>query len=142
MDAGIYMLGLIILLFTLVFGMFDVNVNSSMKQNLYESVRSANQNALLELEAKYQEGEELTTIEMLEEWLSEFAQNNDLSYSELKINFVQMETEPPVYLVYIEGHKDQYKVLGSGTMDAFVKYHSGSTLITDDVPDAGEGEGE
>lgn len=127
MDAGIYMLGLVIILFSLVFGMFDVNLNSSMKQNLFESVRAANQDALYDLQDDYNARKVLTTASMLEAWLIDFAKSADLSYKELVINFVQIETDPPLYLVYVEGHKDKYVVISG---DAYASYYSGATIIT------------
>ena len=127
MDVGIYMLGFIIIIFSIVFGMFDLNLNASMKQNLFDSVRSANQNALIELQDEYNNLERLTTPQMLESWLYSFALSEDLSYDELVINFVQIETEPPLYLVYAQGNKEKYAVL---TGDAYAAYYSGTTIIT------------
>ena len=127
MEAGVSMFGTIILIFMIVFGMLDVSLNSSMKHEMYESVRSANQNALIEMEEDYKTGVTLTTPQMLETWLAEFSQTHDMSFDELKINFVQMETDPPLYLVYVEGYKGQY-VMFSG--DARAVYYNGSTIIT------------
>jgi len=129
MDVGVYILGGIILLFSIVFGMLDVNLNSSMKQNLFESVRAANQNALLEMEEAYESREILTTTRMIETWLSEFASSEDLRYEEIKLNFIQMETDPPLYLVYAEGFNDRYVMISA---DAYASYFSGATIITKD----------
>ena len=127
MDAGIYILGGIILLFSLVFGMFDANLNNTMKQDLYESVRAANQNALIALEQDYKNSISLTTAGMIESWLAEFALNNALDYETLRISFVQVETEPPLYLMYVEGFKDEYVVVSG---DAYAAFYSGTTIIT------------
>lgn len=127
MDIGVYILGCIILTFTIIFGMFDMNLNNSMKQNLFESVRATNQNALFALQDDYNNLRQLTTPRMLEEWLIAFAKNRDLSYTDLVVNFVQIENEPPLYLVYVEGYKEQYAILSE---EAYAAYYSGSTLIT------------
>ena len=127
MDVGIYMLGLIIILFSIVFGMFDMNLNSSMKQNLFESVRSANQDALYDLQDDYNNRRVLTTEKMLEAWLIDFAKSAGLPYKELVINFVQIETDPPLYLVYVEGYKENYVIISG---EAYAAYHSGATIIT------------
>ena len=127
MDVGVYVLGFIIILFSIVFGMFDVNLNSSMKQNLFESVRAANQNALIEMQEGYNQRDVITTPMMLDLWLCDFAKSADLEYEDLEINFVQIETEPPLYLVYVEGYKENYAVFAG---DANASYFSGATIIT------------
>jgi len=113
--------------FSLVFGMFDMNLNQSMKQNLFESIRSANQNALYDVQDDYNNQEVLTTPMMLEAWLIDFAGSEDLKYKDLVINFVQLETEPPLYLVYVKGYKDKYAVISE---DAYAAYYSSTTIIT------------
>jgi len=127
LDIGAYILGFIIVTFSLVFGMFDMNLNQSMKQNLFESIRSANQNALYDVQDDYNNQEVLTTPMMLEAWLIDFAGSEDLKYKDLVINFVQLETEPPLYLVYVKGYKDKYAVISE---DAYAAYYSSTTIIT------------
>lgn len=129
MDFGVYILGAIILLFSIVFGLLDFNLNASMKQNLFESVRAANQEALYTLEENYDNRQILTSAQMIETWLMEFASSKDLNYKEIQINFLQLETEPPLYLVYAKGFNDKYVIVSS---DAYAEYFSGATIITRD----------
>jgi len=127
MDVGVYILGATVLLFSIVFGLLDFNINASMKQNLFESVRAANQNSLISLESKYGNREILTTCQMIETWLCEFASDRDLNYKEVEIDFVQVETEPPLYLVNVKGFVDKYAIVSE---DAYAEYFSGATIIS------------
>ena len=99
-----------------------------MKQETFEAVRSANQNGLKEYLNDYNQYELFTTAEMLEKWIVNFVNANSLNYKELNIGFVKLETDPPLYLVTIEGYKDQYAVL---TKDAYVRYTSGTLIVSD-----------
>lgn len=126
MDLAAYMYLFVIMVFSLVFGMIDVNAGASTRQNLFESVRDANQSALYTIQDEYEERKVITTPQMMEAWLMSYITDEDLRYENITLNFVQMETEPPLYLVYIEGRRDEYIIVSS---DAYDKYISGATIF-------------
>lgn len=120
----------LIMIFVFSFIMMDFNSNLRMKEDAYESVRAANQDALLDLQENYNNYEELNTAAMVERWLANFVNNEDLTWKEIQINFVQIETDPPAYLMQVKGTKKTgYAIVKK---DAYINFHSGSTIITDD----------
>jgi len=100
-----------------------------MKHSLFETVRAANQNSLLSLQQDYEKGKSLTTPQMLEEWISQFVTQNSLNYNSITLGFVQLETDPPLYLVTAEGKKNNYTIIQD---QAYVRYTSGTLLIHDE----------
>lgn len=129
MEISIRLFFVVIFTFWFTFLMVDFNHNISMKHDSYESVRASNQDSLLDLQKHYDEYEELNTAVMLEEWLVNFVDNNNLSWDEIEIGFVQIETDPPLYLVNIEGYLDSYAIVNK---DAFVSFYSGTTILSKD----------
>lgn len=135
MDTPVITFFLVIVMFIFSFLMVDVDSNVQMKTDAYESVRAANQNALLDLQDKYDEYDELNTPAMVEEWLANFLSKNNIAWKEITINFVQIETDPPAYLMSVEGHKQSgYAIIkgGAANDNAIVKFSSGATIISDD----------
>lgn len=126
MEIGGYGLMWVCVIFTLMFGMLDLTKNGSANQNIFNSIRYANQNALYDVQPDYESRETLTSAQMLEVWLEEFAQNADMEYNDIVLNFAQIETEPPLYLVYAKGYKDQYRIL---TAEAYYEFLNGSTIL-------------
>lgn len=121
-----------ILIFMFTFLLFDVNKNLGLKQDAYETIRASNQNALLDLEDKYNDYEELNTPAMLEQWLVNFINNNNIKWEDIEIEFIQLETDPPLYLVGIEGYKESYTIVNKRT---YIRFHNGSTIISKESED-------
>lgn len=126
MNLAAYMYCFTVLIFALVFGMIDVNAANSSLQNQFESVRDANQSALYTVQEDYNQRKVLTTPQMMEAWLTSFLTDRDLRYEDITLNFVQIETDPPLFLVSVEGYRDDYMIL---TKDAVTGYYSGSTIL-------------
>lgn len=129
MDMPVKVLGILCITLSLLFMSLDIYKNQQMIQSEFESNRSANQGSLLDLQEKYNNNETLSTVEMLNAWLVNFINTHGLAYENVRLGFVQMESDPPLYLVTIEGYEDDYAIL---TKDAYVRYTSGAMIITDD----------
>ena len=130
MEAPIKAFFILILIATFSFLMLDFNSNISMKSDAYESTRAANQNALLDLQENYDNYEELNTPAMVERWLVNFLKNENIPWKDIDISFIQIENDPPTYLLEVKGHnKSKYAIVGK---EAYVEFSSGTTLITDD----------
>ena len=127
MDMPVRLIGIVCIAFSLIFMSMDIFKNQEMLQNEFESNRLATQGSLLDLQEKYNNNEELTSVEMLNAWLTNFVNAHGISYEKLKLGFVQIETDPPLYLVTVEGYKDEYALLSG---EAYVRYTSGATIIT------------
>lgn len=91
-------------------------------------LRTANQNALIEMQPDYNEYEEITDEKMLEAWLENFVKNNDLGYDEVELSFVQIETDPPLFLVTAKAKHGNYFI---AKKEAVVTFYSGTTIISD-----------
>lgn len=127
MDMPVRVIGLVIIVFFLIFTSMDLFKNQEMIQSEFESNRLATQGSLRDLQEKYNNNEELTTVEMLNAWITNFVNAHGITYEKLKLGFVQIETDPPLYLVTIEGYEDEYAILSG---DAYVRYTSGATIIS------------
>ena len=127
MDMPVRLIGIVCIAFSLIFMSMDIFKNQEMLQNEFESNRLATQGSLLDLQEKYNSNEELTSVEMLNAWLTNFVNAHGITYEKLKLGFVQIETDPPLYLVTVEGYKDEYALLSG---EAYVRYTSGATIIT------------
>lgn len=127
MDMPVRLIGIVCIAFSLIFMSMDIFKNQEMLQNEFESNRLATQGSLLDLQEKYNNNEELTSVEMLNAWLINFVNAHGITYEKLKLGFVQIETDPPLYLVTVEGYKDEYALLSG---EAYVRYTSGATIIT------------
>ena len=127
MDMPIRLIGIVCIAFSLIFMSMDIFKNQEMLQNEFESNRLATQGSLLDLQEKYNNNEELTSVEMLNAWLTNFVNAHGITYEKLKLGFVQIETDPPLYLVTVEGYKDEYALLSG---EAYVRYTSGATIIS------------
>lgn len=131
MESPIKVFFFLIIIVLFSFLMLDFSSNISMKSDAYESTRAANQNALLDLQENYDNYEELNSPAMIERWLTNFLKNENISWKDVEIGFIQMENDPPTYLMEIKGHKKTaYAVVRK---DAYVEFTSGTTLITDEV---------
>ena len=127
MDMPIRLIGIVCIAFSLIFMSMDIFKNQEMLQNEFESNRLATQGSLLDLQEKYNNNEELTSVEMLNAWLTNFVNAHGITYEKLKLGFVQIETDPPLYLVTVEGYKDEYALLSG---EAYVRYTSGAMIIS------------
>lgn len=115
------------------FLLFDINKNLTIKQDAYETLRASNQNSLLDLNENYSKFKQLNTPAMLEQWLVNFINNNNIKWQDVELEFIQIETDPPLYLVGIQGYVGHYAVISK---DTFIQYHSGSMIITEgDIDD-------
>ena len=128
MDMPIRLIGIVCIAFSLIFMSMDIFKNQEMLQNEFESNRLATQGSLLDLQEKYNNNEELTSVEMLNAWLTNFVNAHGITYEKLKLGFVQIETDPPLYLVTVEGYKDEYALLSG---EAYVRYTSGAECSLD-----------
>jgi len=131
MSLAIAGLVIVIFIFSLTFAAFDISQSAAMRHDVYESVRIANQNALLDVQEEYNTHQELTQARLIEEWIVNFLNNTGIEYSEVKLKFSYLSTEPPIFTVEIEGHAEAGYVMFNG-VDAEVKYYSSSTIITDE----------
>lgn len=127
MDMPIRLIGIVCIAFSLIFMSMDIFKNQEMIQGEFEANRLATQGSLRDLQEKYNNNEELTSVEMLNTWLTNFVNAHGITYEKLKLGFVQIETDPPLYLVTVEGYKDDYALLSG---EAYVKYTSGATIIS------------
>lgn len=134
MDSPVIVLVLLIMAFTFAFSSTDLQRNQNMKSDTFESVRVANQNGLYDIRDKYSHYDEITTSEMLESWLINFCNTNRLDYSDIKVTFSLIETEPiPLYLCKVEAKDaESYRILKG--KEPMVSYYNGTMLI----PDEGE----
>ena len=132
MDMPIRLIGIVCIAFSLIFMSMDIFKNQEMLQNEFESNRLATQGSLLDLQEKYNNNEELTSVEMLNAWLTNFVNAHGITYEKIKLGFVQIETDPPLYLVTVEGYKDEYALLSG---EAYVRYTSGATIISKEEKD-------
>lgn len=139
MELGVYAFAWIMAISTLFLGVLDVNTNATTKEHMFDSIRSANQNALYDVQNDYEGGKTLSSPEMIETWLSEFAQDMDMNFEDLVVNFIQLEGEPPVYLMYVEGYKDKYAIINK---DVYISYINGSTIIQSEDAEGEEAGGE
>lgn len=129
MEMPVKLLGIICITLSLLFMSLDIYKNQEMIQSEFESNRSANQGSLLDLQEKYNNNETLSTVEMLNAWLINFVDTHGLAYENVRLGFIQIESDPPLYLVKVEGFEEDYAIL---SRDAYVKYVSGAMIITDD----------
>ena len=127
MDMPIRLIGIVCIAFSLIFMSMDIFKNQEMIQSEFEANRLATQGSLRDLQEKYNDNEELSSVEMLNTWLTNFVNAHGITYEKLKLGFVQIETDPPLYLVTVEGYKDEYALLSG---EAYVKYTSGATIIS------------
>lgn len=127
MEMPIKVIGLVIIVFFLIFTSMDLFKNQEMIQAEFESNRLATQGSLKDLQEKYNNNEEISSVEMLNIWLTNFVNAHGITYEKLKLGFVQIETDPPLYLVTIEGYENEYAILSG---DAYARYTSGATIIS------------
>ena len=127
MEMAIRLIGLVVIVFTLIFASLDLFKNQEMIQSEFESNRLATQGSLRDLQEKYNNNEELSSVEMLNTWLTNFVNAHGIAYEKLKLGFVQVETDPPLYLVTVEGYEDEYAYLSG---EAYARYTSGATIIS------------
>ena len=127
MDLPVIALIFVFLTFQFTFIMFDYQHNQHMKQDIFSTIRTANQNALLQLKDEYDEYKELTENGMLEAWLENFVKQNNLNFDDIELGFVQLETDPPLFLVTIEGGHGEY---GTIKQSALVSYINGAMIIS------------
>lgn len=126
MDLAIWGLVFVTIIFSFTFASLDVQKNNQLKQDLFTAVRSANQNSLEIIQDQYDHYEEITSAQMMEEWMRSFSNNLSSDFSEIKLNFIQVQEEPPVFLVYVEGQEGQYAILKDR---ALVEHYSGALIV-------------
>lgn len=129
MDNPVWFLVLTFIIFTLTFASLDISNNTTIKHDTFESIRASNQNALIEIQDEYNEYKEIPTAQMLTEWITTYCNNSNVKYKDIELNFVQMETDPPTFLVSIEGDVGHYAIVPK---QALVSYYSGATIVSDE----------
>lgn len=127
MDQPIWALVLVTIVFTLLFSIMDIGNTSTIKQDTFENVRAANQNALLNIQEDYNDLKELGNATLLEEWIISYCNNNDVNYEDIEINFVQIKNDPPTFLVSVNNDAGSYAII---PQEAMVKFYSGSTVVS------------
>ena len=135
MEIALRCLILLILIFNFTLIMFDINKNQTIKQTAFETIRAANQNGLLELQENYDNFEVLDSAMMLNEWLVSFISNNSLDFQDVTIGFVEIESEPPFYVVRFEGYYDDYAIISK---EAYVEYTNAAMIVSDNDIDEKE----
>lgn len=126
MDLAIWGLVFVTIIFSFTFASLDVQKNNQLKQDLFTAVRSANQNSLEIIQDQYDHYEEITSAQMMEEWLRSFSNNLSSGFNEIKLNFIQVQEEPPIFLVYVEGEEGRYAILKD---KALVEHYSGALIV-------------
>ena len=120
---------LLLLVLTIMFSFINLDYQKSVhtKQNIFESIRAANQNSLYEIQDQYDNYEEITTVEMLDKWIINFCNNNSINMEEMKISFIMVSNDPvPLYLVNINGVNGKYISVNAKTI---ASYYYGALLI-------------
>lgn len=102
MSIGFKILALVSFGMMLIVSMSDILTFNKMLEDNFSTVRTANEHALELIKGK----EEITEIEMLNNWLYCFAEDNNMIFDELKISFISLGTDPAYYVVRIEGSND------------------------------------
>ena len=137
MDLAISALIILVLIFTSTFTMLDVSRNMTIQQDIFTSLRSANQNALLDIKDDYESRDEITEARMIQEWLVNFLDNNNLNYRDVTLKFTYLSTDPPTYTVEVEGYSEHAYIKVTGK-EAKIKYIHAATILT--IDDEGEGD--
>ena len=137
MDLAISALIILVLIFTVTFTMLDVSRNMTIQQDIFTSLRSANQNALLDIKEDYESRDEITEARMIQEWLVNFLDNNNLNYRDVTLKFTYLSTDPPTYTVEVEGYSEHAYIKVTGK-EAKIKYINAATILT--IDDEGEGD--
>lgn len=132
MDIAVWGLVFITVIFSLTFAGIDLQHNSTLKQDIFTSIRAANQNGLEVIKREYEEYEEITSAQMMEEWLRSFTDNTNIDFNELKLNFIEVQSEPPVFLVSVEGQQGRYVVIRD---EALARHYSGALIVQEDEED-------
>jgi len=122
MDIQIKGIIALIILFLLISVISDVNSVSKVKNSIFNSVRSANQNSLKELN-----GIKCDDVMMLETWLKNFIYSYDLLIEEIEIEFLLIQDDPKVYIVKISGY-ESYCFINEET---YFSYISCGTIVND-----------
>ena len=126
MESGIKSLIIISLSFSFLLALISIDKNQTLKQSSFEANRAAVQNGLFDIQNKYENFEIITEEEMLENWINNFLNNSTTPYDELDIRFLEINTEPAFYLVYVEGYLDEGALIDHKT---YVEYLSGAMII-------------
>lgn len=124
-----------VIFLTLVVGIFmvvefDAYINRAMMTSEFNANRSATQGSLYDLQDKYNEHEELTSVEMLNSWIINFVDTHSIKYEKVELLFHKIETDPPVYMVTVKGFENDYAYLDK---QAYFEYLSSATIITDEI---------
>lgn len=128
MDLVVKILTGAFITMSLLIGGLDLYVNKTMMTHVFYTRGSA-QTSLYDIQDKYNNNEAITSVEMLNNWLIDFIDKQGIDYEEVRLKFHKIETEPPVYLVTVEGYEDEYAFI-NGT--AYFEYTTGTTLITEE----------
>ena len=145
MDLAVKVICGAIITMWLFFMQLDMNISKQMMTSEFFSNRSSSQGSLYEIQDKYNNREEITTVEMLDNWIINFINTHGVDYEQVNLLFHQIETDPPTYLVTVEGYVDEYAILSG---EAYFEYTSGTSLISSErkpeieEPEEGESGGE
>ncbi|MEA5017833.1 MAG: hypothetical protein VB009_03840 [Erysipelotrichaceae bacterium] len=129
MSVAISALVFVILIFSMTITLFDINKNMQLRQIIHENTRAATHNSLLELSNQYQDNKPISTMAMLEAWLVNFVDDNVVDISELVIEFIKINEDPPLFLVNVKGKSSASAFL---TAELYSKIISGTMIIADD----------
>lgn len=99
MSNPIKILVTIVLMFYIILIGIDYFKVENSKQVLFDTVRETNYNSLYFFKDKTV----ISEIEMLEQWLVNYAYSSNLTVDEVKIDFLLVSTDPTYYMVSIVG---------------------------------------
>jgi len=127
MDLPIIFLLIVYVIFQFVFIDIDVSKNNNIKQEIFSSLRYANQNSLIEIDNEYKDYLLIDSVDMLEKWIINFCISSSRDIEKMKISFIQIESDPlPLYLVKVEGFDGKYVVISN---DVYSSYMNGAMII-------------
>lgn len=116
----------------LILASLDVYLNRTMMTMNFHSNRASSQGSLYDVQDKYNNNEELTSVEMLNNWIINFIDTHGIDYEKVNLKFHRIETDPPVYIVTVEGYEDEYTYLSG---NAYFEYTSATTIIEEEEED-------
>jgi len=128
METAVHALIGTTVVFALMAIMFDMTRLRDVKRDIYEASRAAGQDSLLELRQAISSGKVLTSAQMLQHWLVDYALQSSGHIDGVKVTFLALGTEPQYYLVTIQG-TDKYRFVTGLAQSEFT---SGAMIVTDD----------
>lgn len=121
MSLGIKALSLVAIGLFLLTYIIDIFINNKMIEDNYSTVRTANENSL----AMIKDEEEITDLVMLNNWITNFIEENNMTFEELKIDILSLGSNPPHYVVYIKGF-NKYAMLSE---ELYSRFENSAAII-------------